>query len=167
MHLGRYRGMIQSKCGARYTNLTKRGFMADSSIWWLLTGVAVAVELMTGTFYLLMFAVGLAAAAIAAHMGLGLTAQLVIAAVVGGGAVVAWHFLRGKKMVGKAAEFNSDVNMDIGQTVQVDSWQADGTASVKYRGSSWTVQLQDGSGSGSGNYTIEQVIGSRLVVKKI
>jgi membrane protein implicated in regulation of membrane protease activity len=31
--------------------------MADSSIWWLLTGAAVAVELVTGTFYLLMFAV--------------------------------------------------------------------------------------------------------------
>ena len=95
--------------------------MADSSIWWVLTGLAVAVELMTGTFYLLMFAVGLAAAAIAAHLGMGLTAQLVIAAVIGGGAVIAWHLLRGKKMVGKNAEFNSDVNMDIGQTVQVDA----------------------------------------------
>ena len=63
--------------------------MADSSIWWLLTGVAVAAELMTGTFYLLMFALGLAAAAIAAHMGLGLASQLVIAAIVGGGAGMA------------------------------------------------------------------------------
>jgi len=141
--------------------------MADSSIWWLLTGLAVAVELMTGTFYLLMFAVGLAAAAIAAHLGLNVTSQLVIAAVVGGGAVVAWHFLRGKRMVGKQAEFNSNVNMDIGQTVHVDAWQADGTASVKYRGSAWTVQLQDGSDSGSGNYSIEQVIGSRFVVRKL
>ena len=141
--------------------------MADSSIWWVLTGLAVAVELMTGTFYLLMFAVGLAAAAIAAHMGLNVTSQLVIAAAIGGGAVIAWHFLRGKKMVGKHAEFNSDVNMDIGQTVFVDAWQADGTASVKYRGSSWTAQLQAGSDSVAGNYIIEQVIGSRLVVKKL
>lgn len=140
--------------------------MADSSIWWVLTGLVVAIELMTGTFYLLMFAVGLAAAAVAAHMGLNVTAQLVIAAVIGGGAVMAWHFLRGKKMIGKNAEFNSDVNMDIGQTVQVDAWQVDGTANIKYRGAFWTVQLQEGSASGAGNYTIEQVIGSRLVVKK-
>ena len=140
--------------------------MADSSIWWVLTGAAVAIELVTGTFYLLMFAVGLAAAAVAAHMGLNMTAQLVIAAVIGGGAVMAWHLLRGKKMVGKNAEFNSDVNMDIGQTVHVDAWQADGTANIKYRGASWTVQLQEGSASGAGNYSIEQVIGSRLVVKK-
>jgi membrane protein implicated in regulation of membrane protease activity len=156
--------MIRSKCGASYT---KGGFMADSSIWWLLTGLAVAIELMTGTFYLLMFAVGLAAAAIAAHLGLNVTAQLVIAALIGGGAVAAWHVSRGKKMVGKNAEFNSDVNMDIGQTVQVDTWQTNGTTSIKYRGSSWTAQLQEGSAAGAGSYVIEQVIGSRLIVKKL
>ncbi|MEY4910372.1 MAG: hypothetical protein RL761_35 [Pseudomonadota bacterium] len=141
--------------------------MADSSIWWLLTGVAVAIELVTGTFYLLMFAVGLAAAAIAAHLGASVTSQLVIAALVGGGAVIAWHFLHGKKMVGKNAEFNSDVNMDIGQTVQVDAWNPDGTTSVKYRGANWAAHLQEGSGSGAGTYSVEQVIGSRLVLKKI
>ena len=70
-------------------------------------------------------------------------------------------------MVGENAEFNSDVNMDIGQTVQVDAWQADGTANIKYRGASWTVQLQEGSASGAGSYGIEQVIGSRLIVKKL
>jgi membrane protein implicated in regulation of membrane protease activity len=75
--------------------------------------------------------------------------------------------LRGKKMVGKHAEFNSDVNMDIGQTVNVDIWNADGTASIKYRGSSWTAQLQAGSTTGAGSYTIEQVIGSRLIVRKL
>jgi membrane protein implicated in regulation of membrane protease activity len=37
--------------------------MAESTIWWLLTVAAVAVELVTGTFYLLMLAIGLAAAA--------------------------------------------------------------------------------------------------------
>jgi membrane protein implicated in regulation of membrane protease activity len=141
--------------------------MADSSIWWLLTGVAVAVELMTGTFYLLMFAIGLAAAAIAAHLGASVTSQLVIAALIGGGAVIAWHFLRGKKMVGKNAEFNSDVNMDIGQTLQVDAWSADGTANVKYRGANWAAQLQEGSGSGAGTYSVEQVVGSRLILKKL
>ena len=141
--------------------------MADSSIWWLLTGAAVAIELVTGTFYLLMFAVGLAAAAIAAHLGMSLTAQLVIAALICGGAVVAWHLLRGKKMIGKKAEFNSDVNMDIGQTVHVDTWLADGTANIKYRGANWTAQLKEGSASGAGSYGIEQVIGSRLIVKKL
>jgi membrane protein implicated in regulation of membrane protease activity len=142
-------------------------FMADSSIWWLVAGAVIAIELATGTFYLLMFAVGLCAAAIAAHLGASVPSQLVIAAVVGGGAVIAWHFLRGKKMIGKHAEFNSDVNMDIGQTVQVDTWNADSTSSIKYRGANWTVQLQEGSASGAGTYSVEQVVGSRLILKKI
>jgi membrane protein implicated in regulation of membrane protease activity len=45
--------------------------MAQSTLWWLLAGTAVGVELATGTFYLLMLALGLAAAAVAAHMGGG------------------------------------------------------------------------------------------------
>ena len=37
--------------------------MAHSTVWWLVAGAAVALELMTGTFYLLMLAIGLAAGA--------------------------------------------------------------------------------------------------------
>ena len=39
--------------------------MDQPTIWWLLAGITVAVELVTGTFYLLMIALGLAAAALA------------------------------------------------------------------------------------------------------
>ena len=42
-----------------------------STLWWLATGVVVIVELLSGTFYLLMLAIGLAAGAVAAHLGLG------------------------------------------------------------------------------------------------
>ena len=63
--------------------------MEESTIWWLLAGGAVVTELLTGTFYLLMLAMGLAAAALAAHLGLPLTAQIITSAMVGGGAVVA------------------------------------------------------------------------------
>ncbi len=54
-----------------------------STIWWLLTGVVIATELATGTIYLLMISVGLAAGAIAAHLGLDLPVQISCAAVVG------------------------------------------------------------------------------------
>ena len=53
--------------------------MAESTIWWLLAGSAVAIELVTGTFYLLMLAFGLAAAALAAHAGAPLVVQIVTA----------------------------------------------------------------------------------------
>ena len=41
--------------------------LQDSTLWWLLAGSLVAVELVTGTFYLLALAVGAVAGAIAAH----------------------------------------------------------------------------------------------------
>ena len=54
---------------------------SSASLWWVAAGIAVAVELATGTFYLLMFALGLAAAAVTAHLGAGGTAQVVVGAV--------------------------------------------------------------------------------------
>ena len=140
--------------------------MADSTIWWLLTGAAVAIELLTGTFYLLMLAIGLAAGALAAHSGASTAVQLVTAALIGGGATTAWHLMRPKQPSGPA-NANKDVNLDVGETVQVDTWNNDGTASVKYRGANWTVIPAPGSGHASGAHRVREVQGSRLVVEKI
>jgi membrane protein implicated in regulation of membrane protease activity len=141
--------------------------MAESTIWWLLAGAAVAVELVTGTFYLLMLAIGLAAAALAAHAGLGISAQLIAAGVIGGGAVAAWHFLRGKQPAGDEASANRDVNLDVGETVVVDAWNAHGSATVRYRGASWTVELVPGAAPEPGPHRVRQVVGNRLIVEKI
>jgi membrane protein implicated in regulation of membrane protease activity len=141
--------------------------MAESTVWWLLAGGAVALELITGTFYLLMLAVGLAAGALAAHAGAGVTAQLVAAAVVGCGAVVGWHFKRSREPSGTPAEANRDVNMDVGESVQVEAWGADNTASVRYRGANWTVVPMDGVPQGTGLHRVRQVSGNRLVVEKV
>ena len=141
--------------------------MAQSTLWWLLTGAAVVLELLTGTFYLLMLAIGLAAAALAAHAGFGLSAQLVAAAVIGGGAVAAWHMQRRRHPADPAANANPDVNLDIGEVVQVHAWNADGTATVKYRGANWTVVALEGDVHGTGAHRVREVVGSRLVVEKI
>jgi membrane protein implicated in regulation of membrane protease activity len=139
--------------------------MSDSTLWWLLVGSAVGLELVTGTFYLLMVALGLAAGAVAAHLGVGFTAQLVTAAAVGGGAVVVCHRQRRNAPDRLPARANRDVNLDIGATVQIDAWAADGTAQVKYRGALWTAATMPGvAHAGSGPYRIEQVVGSRLLV---
>lgn len=53
------------------------------TLWWILAGALVAVELATGTFYLLMLATG--AGALAAHAGLSASTEIVSAAIVGGG----------------------------------------------------------------------------------
>jgi membrane protein implicated in regulation of membrane protease activity len=141
--------------------------MAESTIWWLLTGTAVAVELVTGTFYLLMLAMGLAAGALAAHAGAAVTVQIIVAALIGGGAVAGWHLKRGRRPPGPAASANRDVNLDIGEIVHVDAWNADGTASIKYRGANWTVIPEGGAVQTTGAHRVREVIGNRLVVEKI
>ena len=141
--------------------------MADSTVWWLLTGAAVAVELVTGTFYLLMLAIGLAAGALAAHAGAGMAAQLVTAALVGGGAVAALYVVRQRRPAAPGAAANPDVNLDVGETVLVEAWRPDGTAQVRYRGASWTVAHPPGAAPAAGLHRVREVVGSRLIVEKI
>ena len=144
--------------------------MSDSTLWWVLEAVAVSAELLTGTFYLIMLALGLAAGAVAAHLGLPLEGQLVCAAVVGGGAVVALQKLRPKPPHSLPHQANADVNLDIGQTVRVAQWQPDLTAQVSYRGAVWTVELVASAAPGlppPGQYRIQEVQGSRLRVAPV
>lgn len=141
--------------------------MATTTVWWILAGVAVGLELLSGTFYLLMLALGLTAGALAAHAGLSSTLQLVVAAAVGGGAVVAWRAYRQGQPTPSPASANRDVNMDVGETVQVSAWNADGSASVKYRGAQWSVAHVPGSVPVAGAHRIVEVVGNRLIVEKL
>ena len=140
--------------------------MAESTLWWLLAGALVALELISGTFYLLMLALGAAAGAVAAHLGLAFTGQLVVAAVIGGGAVALWYKLNPRAGDGKPARANRDVNLDIGETVQIDQWAADGTSQIKYRGATWTAALlpEHAASAAPGPHRIQEVVGSRLMV---
>jgi membrane protein implicated in regulation of membrane protease activity len=65
------------------------------------------------------------------------------------------------------AEANPDVNLDIGQRLRVDSWDADGTAQVMYRGASWTTVYRGSATPEPGEHTIVAVQGSRLVVSPV
>ena len=111
-----------------------------------------------------MLAIGLAAGAIAAHLGLGLTGQLVAAAIVGGGAVALWRARRQASPVALPAQANRDVNLDIGERVRIDEWQADGTARVTYRGAQWTARYGDADTPTPGEHVIRAVDGNRLMV---
>ena len=141
--------------------------MANSTVWWLVAGAAIVLELLSGTVYLLLLSGGFAAAAIAAHLGAGLAMQLIVAAVVGVGAVLAWHLVRRGRPPELPTQSNPDVNLDVGESVQVDAWNPDGTASVRYRGAQWTVVHRGGVVPSAGAHRVAEVIGSRLVVDKI
>lgn len=135
-----------------------------STWWWLATAGLVAAELASGTFYLLMLAVGTAGAALAAHAGLGHTGQFVIGAVIGGGAVALWYAKRGNPRlnVGSAPE----LNLDIGATVQVTRWQDDGSTRVQYRGAAWDAHFAGQGTPGPGEHVIRAVQGSRLMLDR-
>lgn len=134
------------------------------SLWWLTVGALVAAELATGTFYLLMLALGATAGAMAAYAGVDSRMQVTTAAVVGGGAVVVWHFVRRLRPNAPPAERNRDVNIDIGQRLHVAAWDAEGTARVPYRGAQWAVRYAGDGPPAPGEHVIVALDGNELRV---
>lgn len=137
--------------------------MDDWMTWLVLAGVLVVLELFTGTFYLLMIAIGLGFGGLAALAGMSVPAQIIAAAIVG---VIATELLRRKRpgmpSRGEPAR-DPNVNIDIGQAVSVDRWQG-GKARVMYRGALWDVELAPGAAAQAGSFKIVEVQGSRLIV---
>jgi membrane protein implicated in regulation of membrane protease activity len=142
--------------------------MEDSTLWWLLAGAAVALELLSGSFFLLVVAMAMAAGAVAAHFDASLTQQLLSAAIAGGGGTAVWYKWRRLNPKRLPAHANPDVNLDIGQFVDVEQWEPNGLANVKYRGAQWQVALHTPSESPpTGRYRIVEVRGSQLIVQSI
>lgn len=133
-------------------------------IWLGLAALALIGELATGTFYLLLVALGLAAGGVAAWFSAGLQWELVACGLV---LLLGLLVLR-KTRVLKKREVNSarnaDVNLDIGRTVSVDAWSESGTARVWYRGAHWQAELAPGYASQGGEHIITELRGSILVL---
>jgi len=141
--------------------------LSIATTWWVAAGIAVAAELATGTFYLLMIAVGLAAGAVATHLGFGLSTQVIAAALIGGGATAFWHWRRYHQPQSAPARENRDVNLDIGARVNVTVWAADRTTRVQYRGSGWTARLAPGAAVVAGEHIVSAVEGNWLVLSPL
>jgi len=135
-----------------------------ATLWWVAAGALIAAELATGTFYLLMVALGAAAAAVAAHMGAGGTAQIVLSGMVAGVLTALWHWWRRRQPHAAPAQSNRDVNLDIGERVYVAAWSPDATARVQYRGAQWSAKYGGPNTPAPGDHTIVAVEGSRLIV---
>lgn len=141
--------------------------MDHSTAWWLLAGLLVIAELLTGTFYLLMLALAAVVGALCAHFGQDTNTQIVAAAILGSAAVFICYLLRKRSPRKQPASSNRDVNMDVGETVLVEQWNPDGTAQVRYRGAAWTVMCRPGTLTMPGHHRVTEVIGNRLLVDKV
>lgn len=152
--------------------------MDNSTQWWLMAGVLIAVELTTGTFYLLMLALGAVAGALAAHAGLGVTTQLILSGLVGGFSAGGWYALKRQRLqrqlqAGPLGRQDApDLSLDLGQTVTVTTWLSDGTTQVSYRGATWSARLKDaplahGPVPEPGLYRIGAMQGNQLLLEKL
>lgn len=150
-------------------------FVDESTQWWLMAGVLVVAELATGTFYLLMIALGAVAGALAAHAGLQTEFQVSAAAVVAGLTAGGWYLRKRRRQQRQGShplgsQSAPDLELDLGQVVHVSAWESDGSTHVTYRGAPWRAQLKQPEGSSlpePGAYRICALQGNLLLLEKV
>lgn len=113
--------------------------MATYLLWAIAGFVLIIVELMSGTFYLLVLGIAALVGAAVAFAGAAVWVQVIVAAaaaLIGIYAVNRWWSTHPKAG-------HSSNSLDIGQTVVLESWvnEASGMARVRYRGSSWDAKV--------------------------
>lgn len=112
----------------------------DEDFFWAILGLTlVIVELLTGTFYLLVLGIAAFGAALAAWLGHGIGVQAIVAAVIAGAGCYGVHVYRAKNATQQMP------NVDAGQPASFENWVDQGArlARVRYRGASWDA-LVDG-----------------------
>jgi membrane protein implicated in regulation of membrane protease activity len=110
---------------------------------WLLAGFGlVIVELLTGTFYLLMLGIAAFGGAAAAYFGQRFEVQMLLFAVIAAGGCYAIHVYRARNSKEQMA------SVDAGQPATFEAWidEGAGFARVRYRGASWDARI-DGTGA--------------------
>jgi len=144
--------------------------MSDWINWLVIAGIVVVLELFSGTFYLLMISAGLFAGALAALIGWSFEFQMIVAALVGSVATISLR--RSRFGVRHKVDANRDpnVNLDIGQSLQVNEWKSNsnGTYSARamHRGAQWDVICASKEQVLPGMYKIVEISGSQLIVEQ-
>lgn len=111
----------------------------DPSLAWAILGLSlVIIELVTGTFYLLMLAVAAFGAAGAAFIGQPFSIQAMVCAVVAAAGCYGVHVYRARNASQQMR------HVDAGQPANFESWVDEGArlARVRYRGASWDAVIE-------------------------
>ncbi|MGE5824191.1 MAG: NfeD family protein [Bacteroidota bacterium] len=136
----------------------------DHFLVWLIAGfILVIVELVTGTFYLLMLGIACFAGAGLAYAGGVFAWQALVAAAVAVGGVV---WVRRHK---KSIEPKRMRGLDFGQPAAFDSWvnKDAGQARVRYRDTLWDAQITgDIAGERDEVLYVNSIDGNALKVSK-
>lgn len=110
----------------------------DAYLIWALLGLGlVIVELLTGTFYLLMLGAAGFGAALAAWLGAGFPLQCIIAGLVSAAGCYGVHVWRHRN------QGTQMPSVDAGQPAQFEAWidESARLARVRYRGTSWDARI--------------------------
>jgi len=110
----------------------------DAYVFWALLGLGlVVVELLTGTFFLLMLGIAAFGAAITAYLDGSFAAQSIVAAIVAAAGSWGVHVWRAKN------EKRQMPSIDAGQPASFESWIDEGArlARVSYRGTQWDARV--------------------------
>jgi membrane protein implicated in regulation of membrane protease activity len=136
----------------------------DGALAWFVAGIVlIVVELMSGTFYLLVLGLGAFTAAAVAYGGGGFLGQVVVAGLV---AISGVLWIRARKRTPSTPAMAA---LDIGQPVTLDSWvnRDDRLARVKYRDALWDAVVEgDFRGESGEVFYIRSVAGNTLRVAK-
>ncbi|MBL8535733.1 MAG: NfeD family protein [Betaproteobacteria bacterium] len=135
------------------------------ALYWFLAGlVLVIVELMTGTFYLLIFGIACSAGALVAYAGGDFAPQAIVAAFT---ALVGLVIVKKRK---RSLEGQGDAAaIDVGQTATFETWvNAEGRlARVRYRGAPWEADVAGSADFQAGaSLFVTAVDGTRLKVSQ-
>lgn len=106
----------------------------DTDLTWLVAGfLLIIVELVTGTFYLLVLGIAALAGGAVAYLGQPFSVQAMVSAVLAVAGVMWVNRFR------KASKGVKMPSLDVGQSTTFDRWvdRANGQARVKYRDALW------------------------------
>ena len=139
-------------------------------IWFALGGLCLILEALSGTFYLLLVALGLFAAGLVAFFDLSLWHQLAGFITV---SVLGLLLLNQRRVLRMRANHSAtsdvNVNLDIGMLVDVNEWKPHGRTEVMHRGVRWQAALspQVSAPALPGQYVIVELQGVTLIVEPV
>lgn len=135
-------------------------FISGTVLWFILALIVAAVEMVTGTVYLLAVMLACAAAGAAGWLGLDASWQFAVCAFVTVAGCALAHLLRRRRH----PEADKLMHLDEGERIRVEAVGTGGTAVVQYRGAPWIACAEEGELS-PGLWIIARVDGTRLILR--